>query len=59
MEGVSAKWERAMNVRIIGEIVATRRLYYFDERTKDKQLVYSWENLNPRQIPPNFNARFS
>jgi len=31
MEGASAKWQRAMSVRIIGEIIATRHLYYFDE----------------------------
>lgn len=38
MEGASAKWERAMSVRIIGEIIATRQLYYFDETNQKKAI---------------------
>ena len=38
MEGASAKWKRAMNVRIIGEIIATRHLYYFDETNQKKAI---------------------
>lgn len=38
MENGAAKWERAMNVRIIGEIIATRQLYYFDEANQKKAI---------------------
>jgi hypothetical protein len=38
MEGASAKWQRAMSVRIIGEIIATRHLYYFDEMNQKKAI---------------------
>jgi hypothetical protein len=38
MEGASAKWQRAMSVRIIGEIIATRHLYYFDETNQKKAI---------------------
>ena len=38
MEGAAAKWERAMTVRIIEEIVATRHLYYFDETNQKKPI---------------------
>ena len=38
MEGASVKWQRAMSVRIIGEIIATRHLYYFDEANQKKAI---------------------
>jgi len=49
MEDTTDKWERAMNVRIIGEIIATRRLYYFDDA--DRKKAISVVVGKPRAVP--------
>jgi hypothetical protein len=58
MEGASAKWERAMNVRIIGEIIATRRLYYFDENHQRKAISVVVGKPQPSSDSPEFQCQF-
>lgn len=58
MEGASAKWERAMNVRIIGEIIATRRLYYFDETNQKKAISVVVGKPQPSPDSPEFQCPF-
>lgn len=58
MEGASAKWERAMNVRIIGEIIATRRLYYFDETNQRKAISVVVGKPQPSPDSPEFQCPF-
>lgn len=58
MEGASAKWQRAMNVRIIEEIVATRHLYYFDETNQRKAISVIVGKPQPSPDSPEFQCRF-
>ena len=58
MDGAAAKWERAMNVRIIGEIVATRHLYYFDEANQKKGVSVIVGKPQPSPDSPEFQCPF-
>ena len=58
MEGASAKWERAMNVRIIGEIIATRHLYYFDETNQKKTISVVLGKPQPSPESQEFQCAF-
>jgi len=58
MEGASAKWERAMSVRIIEEIIATRRLYYFDETNQRKTISVIVGKPQPSPDSPEFQCPF-
>jgi len=58
MEGASAKWERAMNVRIIEEIIATRRLYYYDEANQKKSISVIVGKPQPAKDSQEFQCPF-
>ena len=58
MEGASPKWERAMNVRIIGDIIATRHLYYFDETNQKKAISVIVGKPHPSPGSPEFQCPF-
>jgi hypothetical protein len=58
MDGSAAKWERAMNVRIIGEIIATRHLYYFDETNQKKGISVILGKPQPSLDSPEFQCPF-
>jgi hypothetical protein len=58
MEGASAKWQRAMSVRIIGEIIATRHLYYFDETNQKIAISVVVGKPQPAPDSPEFQCPF-
>jgi len=58
MEGASAKWQRAMSVRIIGEIIATRHLYYFDETHQKIAISVVVGKPQPSPDSPDFQCPF-
>lgn len=58
MEGASAKWQRAMSVRIIGEIIATRHLYYFDETNQKIAISVVVGKPQPSPDSPEFQCPF-
>ena len=58
MEGASAKWQRAMSVRIIGEIIATRHLYYFDETNQKIAISVVVGKPQPALDSPEFQCPF-
>jgi len=58
MEGASAKWQRAMSVRIIGEIIATRHLYYFDETNQKIAISVVVGKPQPAADSPEFQCPF-
>jgi hypothetical protein len=58
MESAAAKWERAMSVRIIGEIIATRHLYYFDESNQRKAISVVVGKPQPSPDSPEFQCPF-
>lgn len=58
MEGAAAKWESVMNVRIIGEIIATRHLYYFDETNQKKAISVIVGKPQPSPDSTEFQCPF-
>lgn len=58
MEGAAAKWERAMTVRIIGEIIATRHLYYFDDTNQKKPISVVVGKPQPSSDSREFQCPF-